>query len=287
MLFPLEVGVGDKEIEKLTTMYKNAYKRIVSEIKGASDFGVYNRKAILGQIEIILEDLGADVQDFIEKEVPKNYLLGTKQAVKQLNSFGAGLVVDQELNKLHTEAINMLVGDTLSAFGDSISGVKKSATQLLNKAVKEQIKMQMAEGISAGKTLKGVKTYLSGVLAENDLTSLVDKAGREWTLDRYTEMLVRTKTAEARNRGLLNRSAELDHDLVQVSDHNTDCPVCGPWEGEIISLTGKTPGYPTLAEAEADGLFHPNCRHAINVYDAEFAGRLREYNPDTGKYELG
>ncbi len=30
-------------------------------------------------------------------------------------------------------------------------------------------------------------------------------------------------------------------------------------KGEILSLTGKTPGYPTLEEAKTAGLFHPNC----------------------------
>jgi uncharacterized protein YoaH (UPF0181 family) len=286
MLFPLTVGVGDAQIEKLTAMYKLAYKDIVAELKGATDFGVYNRKAILSQIEVILTDLGTNVQEFIEREIPRNYVLGLNQAVRQLNSFGAGLEVDMALNKLHTQAIDLMVGDTLKAFGESITGVQRSAEALLSKAVKEQIQMRMAEGVTKGETLKEVKAYLSGILSDNQITSLIDKAGHEWTLDRYTEMLVRTKTAEARNRGLINRSIEVDNDLVIVSDHSSTCDVCGPWEGKVLSLTGKTEGYPTLDEAESDGLFHPNCQHAINVYDAEYQGRLRSYNPDTGKYEM-
>ena len=286
MLFPIEVGVGDEQIAKLTALYKQSYKKIVQEITTATDFGVYNRRAILSQIEKILTDLGVNVAEFIQKEIPSNYMVGAKQAVLQMNSFGAGLVVDQGLNVIHKEAIDLIVGDTLTAFGESLTGVKRSAEVLLNKAVKEQIKMRLAEGITMGKTLKEVTNYLKGVLEDNGLSSLIDKAGHEWKLDRYTEMLIRTKTAEARNRGLINRAVELDKDLVRVSDHDQECPLCRPWEGKILSLTGRTVGYPTLAEAESAGLFHPNCRHAINVYNEKYSKMVREYNPETGKYEL-
>lgn len=286
MLFPVEVGVGDAQLDKLTRLYKSAYKRIVEELEGATNFGIYNRKALLAQIEKILQGLGVDINEFIRTEIPKHYMAGMDQAVRQIKSFGGGLIADVALNKIHTQMIDLLVGDTLEAFGESITGVKRSAEQLLNKAVKEQIKLKMAEGISMGKTLKEVKTYLSGILANDGLSSLTDKAGHKWTLDRYTEMLIRTKTAEARNRGLMNRSLELDHDLVQVSDHANECPLCHPWEGKILSLTGKTIGYPTLAMAEEAGLFHPNCRHAINIYNEKYAGKLRSFNPETGKYEI-
>lgn len=286
MLFPIEVGVGDAQLAKLTAIYKSAYKQIVDELESATNFGIYNRKALLAQIEKILKDLGVDINEFIRTEIPKHYLTGMNQAVRQIQSFGGGMIADMALNKIHTQMIDLLVGDTLQAFGESITGVKRSAEQLLNKAVKEQIKLKMAEGISMGKTLKEVRSYLSGVLKEDGLASLIDKGGREWTLDRYTEMLIRTKTAEARNRGLMNRALELDHDLVQVSDHAGECPLCHPWEGRILSLTGKTIGYPTLAMAEEQGLFHPNCRHAINIYNPDYAGKLRSYNPKTGKYEV-
>jgi hypothetical protein len=92
-------------------------------------------------------------------------------------------------------------------------------------------------------------------------------------------MLFRTKVVEARNRGLINRMVENNYDLVQVSAHGaTD--VCAEWEGKILSAMGQTPGYPTVAEAEADGLFHPNCRHAINVLIPSLAKMTDAYDPD-------
>ena len=46
-----------------------------------------------------------------------------------------------------------------------------------------------------------------------------------------------------------------------------DCDACARWEGRLVSITGATKGLPTLADAEADGLFHPNCVHRIEYVD--------------------
>jgi len=87
-----------------------------------------------------------------------------------------------------------------------------------------------------------------------------------WNMRTYTEMVARTTTMEAHLQGTANRLVEQGHDLVKVSTHRGACPLCEPWQGEILSITGKTKGYPTLEEAKAAGLFHPNCRHAYGLY---------------------
>ena len=82
----------------------------------------------------------------------------------------------------------------------------------------------------------------------------------------YTEMVARTTTMECHLQGTANRLAEQGHDLVKVSSHRGACPLCIPWQGEILSITGKTEGYPTLEEAKTAGLFHPRCRHAYGLH---------------------
>jgi len=72
---------------------------------------------------------------------------------------------------------------------------------------------------------------------------------------------------------------ENDFDLVQVSAHG-GCDLCAPWEGAILSISGDTPGYPTVDEAEASGLFHPNCKHAINTLIPDLAAATDAYNPN-------
>lgn len=103
-------------------------------------------------------------------------------------------------------------------------------------------------------------------LAEQGVTGFKDARGRQWNMRTYSEMVARTATMEAHLEGTKNRLWEHGYDLVIISRHPGACELCLPWEGEVLSLTGKTPGYPTMKEAEEAGLFHPNCRHTFSLY---------------------
>ncbi len=280
-VYPLQVEVNEDNILKITSTFKGAYKDIVDEIVGATNFGVANRKAILKQIEAILAELGTDVESFIETELPKYYKTGADDAVVQLRNTGVDVSVSEGFNRIHKEAIVALVDDTAEAFGESMTGVARSARLLLGRAVREAITQRMATSIISGDALRDIKLMIKGLLEEQGLDALIDRGGHKWTLDRYAEMLFRTKAVEARNRGLANRMVENGYDLVQVSNHNTDHEACRVWEGKILSISGESDGYPTVAEAEVAGLFHPQCKHAINVLIPSLAAKTRAYDPNT------
>lgn len=59
---------------------------------------------------------------------------------------------------------------------------------------------------------------------------------------------------------------------------------CRPYENEVLSLTGRTRGYTTLAEAKANGLQHVNCRHAISPYTEGLADVSKVWDVDSQKY---
>jgi len=277
-MYPTEVPVNEESIKRLTIAIKKAYKQIFSEIEGATDFGVANRRAILKQIEKILESTGTDIQDFLKKELPEYYKLGADDATKQLKSINADIPYSYGFNSVHKEAILALVDDTARAFGETLTGVSRSANLLLGKVTRELITQKLAEGTISGQALKEIKKTIIGTLKQDGLSALVDKGGHTWTLDRYSEMLIRTKAVEARNRGFANRLVQNGYDLVQVSRHNSDHEECAVWEGKILSLRGETPGYPTVADAEKAGLFHPNCKHAINAIKPKLARLTYAYD---------
>src|SRR5690606_3483695 len=102
--------------------------------------------------------------------------------------------------------------------------------------------------------------------ADAGITGFVDRAGRMWSIDSYVEMATRTATGRAAIQGHIDRLVANEYDLVIVSDSPDECSLCRPYEGAILSLSGVTPGYPTLAEAQGSGLFHANCTHTVSVY---------------------
>lgn len=279
-MYPEQVAINAESLKRLTRLYKRAYSNITKEILTATSFGVNNRKIILRQIKAILSDLGEQVGGVINTDLTSAYKQGADEAIAQLNNIGAKINVETGFNLIHKQAIAALVDDASLSFGESMTGVLRSAQVLLGKTTREMITQKIAEGMIGGKARKEVIKTIKGTLQNQGLDALTDKAGRTWELDRYADMLYRTKVVESRNRGLVNRMVENDYDLVQVSSHGGACDNCSYWEGKILSINGSTAGYPTLAEAESGGLFHPNCRHAINVLIPSLANKTQAYNPD-------
>lgn len=294
MKFPEEVQINEGSIEKLISLYKKAYKEILSEVEHATAFGIRNRLQILKQIEKILQEMGIDATQIIRDEITRAYELGATESVEQLDYVGAEIKVARGFNRIHADAIEVLVDDTQKSFLESLQGVKRSTSTLLGKTVREQITERLAIGKIGGKTLRDIQKSIVQTFREEGLSALTstytNKNGtvvnRQWSLEQYAEMLIRTKAVEARNRGLINRMVENGYDLVQVSAH-AGCDLCQPWEGKILSVTGNTKGYPTVKQAEDKGLFHPNCKHAINTLIPELAEVTNAYNPNidtlTGK----
>lgn len=278
-MYPDEVDVDEVNLALLSKKYEKAHNEINALILGVAVFTVANRKAILAKANEILTNLGISTQKYIEKEITDQYISGTKDAVKQLENVGAEVAVAKGLSKTHTLYISTLVDETSQLFEESLSGISRSTSTLLGKATREATTQKMVEGITASQGKKEVAKVIKATLQEQGLAAIKDKSGRTWSLDRYADMLFRTKSVEARNRGLINRMAENDYDLVQVSDHGSDHEECAVWEGKILSATGKTPGYDTVADAEEAGLFHPNCKHAINVLIPSLAEKTKAYDP--------
>lgn len=284
-MYNKRVEVNEETILKLTSTFRRAYREIYNEIWSATDFGIYNRRMILKQIESVLESLGEKATYHLKKEIPKYYQEGADKAVKQLDNVGAKVFVRKNFNQLHKAAIYALVDDTAKAFGETMTGVSRDARRLLNTATKEELKQRMAKGYISGEARKTIRQNIKGALQEQGLSALVDKGGARWSLDRYADMLLRTKAVEAHNTGLANRMVENGYDLVQVSAHGGTCDVCADWEGKILSLTGETDGYPTVDQAEGAGLFHPNCRHALSALIPSLSRETRAYDVSTRSYK--
>ena len=117
-------------------------------------------------------------------------------------------------------------------------------------------------------------------LTSKGVAGFTDRAGRRWNLASYVEMAVRTATQQAYNASHLDRMTRAGLAYFTISATARPCPLCGPWEGKVLTVTGGAgvatephsagEGGPvtfhvdaTLAEAEAAGLMHPNCRHTL------------------------
>ena len=106
----------------------------------------------------------------------------------------------------------------------------------------------------------------------------VDAGNRVWDSKAYCEMLARTTLLNTSRQEYLNTCAENDADVVCVTVSGHCCEKCAVWENRLLSISGKTKGLPTVDDAIAEGLFHPNCTHSLSEVD-DYT-REEEYNPD-------
>jgi len=100
-----------------------------------------------------------------------------------------------------------------------------------------------------------------------------DKAGREWDTNRYIQMSVRTNSMKIYNETVIrDYLGTTGSDIARITRDGRvklSCEMCQFWAGKFISISGKTKGLPTYEQAEAEGMFHPNCIHTLDPADAE------------------
>lgn len=132
-------------------------------------------------------------------------------------------------------------------------------TELVQKWSETAIKEEQARGTLQAK----IRDYLFDALEDEQFITIGNRA---YNVRRYAKLVARTELRFAQTDATLGLCEVYDNDLVEVSDHATDCDICEEFEGEIYSISGKSREYPALKESPP---FHPNCKHSILPTSAE------------------
>ena len=265
----------------LVLFYKTASRKIIKSINAGTPFSRARKLNTLKEIDGILGELDKKTNKWVNRELKTNYLQGKKDTQTLLKK--ADVSINVAFNKIDQEAVKVLTSDTQLHFAEAISGVKRYSTRILDKASKERIKAILVEGRISGATKKVISDNIAGQLKQGFI-ALKDKAGKNWKIETYADMLAQTKMTEATNQGLQNQLLQEDYDLVQVTNHGTKCQICEPWEGEILSISGNSKEYRSVDEAEGAGLFHPRCQHRLVPYHEDFAKQSKQWSGDLQKY---
>jgi hypothetical protein len=189
---------------------------------------------------------------------------------------------DLDINIQATIANSLLVANTTNINAIAINGIVAETNDLL-KSMNFQILRKSTDiyrsviaSVSTN-VIAGVETKRQTVqralneFANKGISGFVDKAGRNWEMTAYADMAVRTAIGRASMAGHENRIKQLGEDLVIVSNHPMECPLCRPYEGKIYSLSGTSTKYPPLSVAKEGGLFHPNCGHVATLFVEGFS----------------
>lgn len=171
---------------------------------------------------------------------------------------------------------------TARAAVDQITAALDSVPQLVVGVYQDAVWAGASQVLAGRVTRLQASQHVLNRLASQGVTGFRDVAGRNWSLEAYAEMAVRTSAGQAAVNGHVAVLAASGHDLVVVSDAPRECPLCRPFERQVLSLSGvvgkvirpaadRDGGVvvdvkASLAGARASGFQHPNCRHTISLY---------------------
>ena len=249
---------------QLVATYRSAEADIMTKLNQALLKG-NNTQYLVGQLQSIkgiLSQLEVDGKAWVGQTVPLIYQQGIKRAEDQLDAAGLSTAsLGPAFGAINQQTVQILTDNTNERLGSLANFIGRNMDDVYRNLALESIR---GSAIGYDTWKQAAKQYKSN-LADKGVTGFKDKAGRNWNMNSYVKMVARTTTMEAHLQGTKNRLLQSGHDLVIVSTHSNSCKQCIPWQGKVLSLTGRTPEYQTLDYARSQGLFHPNCEHAYSL----------------------
>jgi hypothetical protein len=268
----------DKSVKNLLKQYSEAFNRVLRMLydltgEELSKLDKKREKEILLMIAANVAALQDYTEEWILAEITTAFAVGQASAMVAIGLAGSIKEGMENLPKstYANRVLESVLQDTMEDLLYATEHTNKRTKRLIRDVFSQSLKQKAIEnqGLrTVEKEIKEVltKKFLEERLKKEGFVGIISKNGKKWQLNTYIEMAVRTKYQESFREGAVSTAIEKGHDIAYISDHNTDCEKCRKYEGLIISLTGKTPGYPKLDDiraSEKHELFHPRCKHKI------------------------
>ncbi len=280
-----------KQAQSLLDIYNKRLEEIKLAIIEISKSGGNTLKLALEKkkIENIIKKLKKEFKEFSDEAIEESYRESEEDQKGYITALGIAAIglsqtkTIQNVYYTHLTRITSTMDRKLKSFIRTDFSSPKDTLNALNRLISPQSGVKplnniVETGLLSSKVTEREWQALGKNLERNlknkDIFTIpyYNKNGdivRHVKVSTYAEMLSRTLTAniyrEAAKDSILNQFGEFG-DLVEILGRSIypDSP-CIPYQGQILSLTGKTKGFTTIDEAKGNGLFHPNCIHSFAV----------------------
>jgi hypothetical protein len=271
-------GKQEEVLRRIRQIYADAEVSILSRmakllISGPDNVDHWTTKKLadirrnMAQIEGILKQLDGGVSEEALQAITNAYINGyqaaaTSAASAGITTTGATVTAISQVGAMNLSAVNALASAAAGNLSATHLPILRSANDVYRRAI-----FETASLVSTGTMTRKQATQAAlNKMADAGLSGFVDAKGRKWDMASYAEMSIRSAVVQASVDGHVKQLSEYGRNLVIVSEHTRECPLCRPWEGKVLCTDGSDPKYPTLAAARTGGLFHPNCGHTISIY---------------------
>ena len=297
----------EKAASKIGDYYQALEQQIFSLIVDALQKGDYKH---VDQADVLmwqaqqLQNIGQLNRQVIKLLSKKDGI--SKQAIEDMVKFHGMAIadeIDSQLERLTNKDIgvsnevSMLVsGIAQQTWTDLQNNVNESlvSRNYGQSAVTKAYRQVLTESTTA--TVTGLMTHKDAVesamyrIVDKGLpTSLTDKAGRNWSIEGYTRMVVNTTVNRTFNEVRIQRMSDFDMHLALMSSHPSSRPACAPIQGHVVNLVspsdpGFDPHYDSIFNhgyGEPSGTQGINCRHILFPYEPGVSENHQpQYDPD-------
>ena len=242
-------------------------KRLRKEaVSAAARGGIPHSARLLAAIEQVYPRLEAAYREKFNASIPYVAQSAHLMALHDLQLGGGEFDVDR---------VKLTLEDAYTHVAGMTANMRKKDVAFL----RETVAGVEREAAMTGMTSRQVAAeFLTRLESRPEGFKFVDAGNRVWDSKAYCEMLARTMLLNTSRQEYLNTCAENGADVVCVTVSGHCCEKCAVWENRLLSISGATKGLPTVDDAIAEGLFHPNCTHSLSEVD-DYT-REEEYNPD-------
>lgn len=271
----------ESQIEDFMRTVRDAQRVIAAQVREAITSGnvrsAQRRRMQLAAVQATLERLGAEIDPQAAQLVREAFEQGADRARQDL--IGANIAAPEipgAFTSVSVDAVRSLQDSIVERLRASRVTVGRTVNDTYARAGRRAA-LRAVLG-AEGSPRAAARALTTDLLRDRDIAravrdggfGFVDRAGKRWALDTYTEMAVRTVTREAVVQGALARMASHGVNLARVSVHGDPCQICAPWQGRLVSLDGSTRSYEGEAVTDLGSLpnggppMHPRCRHSLS-----------------------
>lgn len=221
-------------------------------------------------------------------------------SLKEASSKGLLFSIDGSYNE--SKALNELketqTQAMLNTFNDINDSILNNSRNIFNKTINEivdrfSILDKAVQDNLAGDARQKVIVDAIKKMINNRIPAFIDKAGRQWSVEAYTNMYVRTNVHNLSLEAVDRRNADYGNDLFLVDSHAGARKKCYPYQNKIISNSNRE-GYTfdgngrrikiiplsSTSYGEPDGLFGINCGHRKTPFIPNMSYRSKQDRQD-------
>jgi len=259
----------DGPVADLASTYRHASANVLELLSDAKSslFQRRRAKALLRQFHEVLSELRDESAAWISANMPACYQAGMRfgdEGLRGIRRAGINLGTPESVvfAGVHREAVEVMATAMQRTVDHALAQIGRRADDLFRSVGVQEV----AKGIAEGKTRVQVSREMKQRFLAEGRLQFLDKRGRAWDLDNYTEMVARTTTREAMTQGTINRLREHGIELAQVSAHGA-ADFCLYYENMVVSIGSEPhPVYPSIDSIGGGPPFHPRCVHVLTPF---------------------